>query len=206
MQLKDWMEIYEEILEDFGFSKEEDERAAEIMHELGKGKLLDSSVLDFLKGRKVAVIGGAYGGEKIEEDVILTAGKAVKLVDTSAYTPSIHVTDMEEDDEILLDLERKGCILVLHAHGDNIDRIKSVIPKVERFIGTTQSKPFDRIYNFGGFTDGDRAVLLAKHFGAKVRLYGFDFERADSEIKRKKLKWARKILLTFARDALADAP
>ena len=205
MQLKDWMRIYEEILRDFGFSKEEDEKAAVIMHELGKGKLLDSSVLNFLRGRKVAVVGGAYEGEDIEEDTILTAGKAVKLVDTSVYGPSIHVTDMEEDDNLLIELERKGCILVLHAHGDNIDRIKSVIPKIGRFIGTTQSEPFDKIYNFGGFTDGDRAVLLAKYFGAKVKLYGFDFERAANEIKRKKLKWARKILTTFASDVLENA-
>jgi len=95
----------------------------------------------------------------------------------------------------LVELQNRGCILVLHAHGDNIERIKSVIPKLRRFVGTTQSVPFDRIYNFGGFTDGDRAALLAKKFGAeKIGLYGFNFESAESETKLKKLKWARRIL------------
>jgi hypothetical protein len=62
-------------------------------------------------------------------------------------------------------------------------------------VGTTQSVPFDRIYNFGGFTDGDRAALIAKKFGArKIRLYGFNFEKADNKIKLKKLKWAKRIL------------
>jgi hypothetical protein len=101
---------------------------------------------------------------------------------------------MEEPDELLLSVQKKGCILVLHAHGDNVGRVESLIPKVGGFIGTTQSIPFDRIYNFGGFTDGDRAVCMAKEMGARgIGLVGFDFEKAEG-MKRKKLGWARKIL------------
>ena len=187
-----WFEIYEKILEDFGFNRAEDERAARIMSELGRGKLMDKSVLRILEGKDVAIIGGAYNGETIKESTRITAGKAIMRVD---FTPDIHVTDMEEDDSILAKLETEGCILVLHAHGDNIHRIKSVIPKLKKFVGTTQSIPFDRVYNFGGFTDGDRAAVIAKRFGAKkIKLYGFDFEKADDDIKMKKLRWAKKIL------------
>jgi len=186
------MRLYEEILQDFGFSREEDERAAKIMKDLAGEKLLDCSVLEFIRGKSVAVIGGAYSGEDVDEELVITAGKAVNKVE---FTPQVHVTDMEEDGELLADLEERGCILVLHAHGDNISRIKSVVPKVRRFVGTTQSIPFDRIYNFGGFTDGDRAALIAKRFGARsIKLYGFDFESADNPIKLKKLKWAKIIL------------
>lgn len=186
------MEIYEQILRDFGFSREEDERAARLMKELAGDRLLESSVLEFIRGKSVAVIGGAYEGESIREEVVITAGKAVNKVN---FVPHIHVTDMEEDEKILASLEERGCILVLHAHGDNVERIKRVVPVVQRFVGTTQSTPFDRIYNFGGFTDGDRAALLAKKFGARsIRLYGFDFEKADNPVKLKKLKWAKFIL------------
>ncbi|WP_456330136.1 6-hydroxymethylpterin diphosphokinase MptE-like protein [Archaeoglobus sp.] len=186
------MRLYEEILQDFGFSREDDERAAKIMKDLAGEKLLDCSVLEFVKGKSVAVIGGAYSGESVDEEIVITAGKAVNKVE---FTPHVHVTDMEEDEELLAELEEKGCVLVLHAHGDNIDRIRSVVPKVRRFVGTTQSIPFDRIYNFGGFTDGDRAALIAKRFGARsIKLYGFDFESADNPIKLKKLKWAKIIL------------
>ncbi|WP_290598054.1 MULTISPECIES: 6-hydroxymethylpterin diphosphokinase MptE-like protein [unclassified Archaeoglobus] len=192
MNVMQWFKIYEEILADFGFSREEDEKAAKIMKELGGGKLMDESALEVLKGKDVAVIGGAYEGEEIREDVKITAGKAIYRVD---FTPNIHVTDLEEDEGILVELESKGCILVLHAHGDNIEQIRSVVPKLKKFVGTTQSVPFDRIYNFGGFTDGDRAALIAKKFGArKIRLYGFNFEKADNKIKLKKLKWAKRIL------------
>ncbi|RLI75194.1 hypothetical protein DRP05_15180 [Archaeoglobales archaeon] len=200
MELEDWYKFYDKILEDFGFSREKDEEAAKIMHELGKYKLLDYTILEkTIKNKSVAVVGGAIEKSELEfneefnEDVIITSGKAVvKLI--NKMTPQIHVTDMEEDDKILVNLEKKGCILVLHAHGDNIDRIRSVVLKLTKFIGTTQSKPFNKIYNFTGFTDGDRAAIIAKRFGAKkIKLYGFDFERAEG-IKKKKLKWAKKIL------------
>ncbi len=192
MNLEQWMKIYEEILKDFGFSKEEDEKAAKLMHELAADKLLDASALNVIKGKDVAVIGGAYDGEEIREELVITAGKAIESVD---FTPNVHVTDMEESDDLLVALEKHGCILVLHAHGDNMHRIRSVVPKLHHFIATTQSLPFNKVYNFGGFTDGDRAAIIAKRFGArKIVLYGFDFKRASSEVKLKKLKWAERIL------------
>lgn len=191
MRIEQWLEIYEEILKDFGFSREKDEESARLIAELGKGKLLESSVLECIRGKEVAVVGGAYENEKIEEEFVITAGKAIEKV---SLVPSIHVTDLEEPLEKILELEKRGCILVIHAHGDNVDRIREVVPRLRGFVATTQSKPFGRVYNFGGFTDGDRAVLIAKNFGAKkIVLYGFDFERAEG-IKLKKLRWARRIL------------
>jgi len=192
MELEEWMKIYEKILEDFGFKREDDEMAAKFMKDVAGDKLLDCSVLDFIRGKSVAIVGGVYEGEKIEEEVVITAGKAVKKV---KFTPHVHVTDIEEEVEILRRLQESGCILVLHAHGDNVNRIREVIPALKRFVGTTQSTPFDRIYNFGGFTDGDRAALIAKKFGAsRIKLYGFDFSKADNQRKLKKLKWAKIIL------------
>ena len=68
-------------------------------------------------------------------------------------------------------------------------------------IGTTQAEPFPGIYNYGGFTDGDRAVFLAIHFGArKIILKGFDFDNPmgkpiiDMELKLKKLKYAKQLI------------
>jgi len=192
MDMDMWLKLYNEILKDFGFSREEDEKAAGLLWKLGKCKLMDKSMLEFIRGKDVAVIGGAYEGEGVVGDIKITAGKAVYRID---FTPDIHVTDMEEDDDILVELEKRGCILVLHAHGDNIARIISAVPKLRSFVGTTQSMPFNRIYNFGGFTDGDRAALIAKRFGARrINLYGFDFERADNPVKMKKLRWAKRIL------------
>lgn len=191
MELEKWLKIYEEIIQDFNFSRSKDEESAKLIAKLGKGKLLESKVLECIKGKEVAVIGGAYEGERIKEDFVITAGKAVEKV---TITPKVHVTDLEEELEKILELEKANCILVFHAHGDNMDRIQKIVPYVKKFVATTQCEPFDCVYNFGGFTDGDRAVLIAKKFGAKkITLYGFDFEKGEG-IKLKKLKWAKKIL------------
>ena len=166
-----WLnEFYPKIVEDFGFSVEEDERAARLMHDLGGERLLDCSVLrERIEGRDVVVVGGAVRGKiSVDPDhIIVTAGKSILKIRRFLpnFTPDVHVTDMEEPDEVLVELERKGCTLVLHAHGDNVHRIQSVVPKLGRFVATTQSKPFGRVYNFGGFTDGDRTMIGVNRLG-----------------------------------------
>lgn len=81
---------------------------------------------------------------------------------------------------------------------------------MKRVIGTAQVLPFGKINLFGGFTDGDRAVIIAKKFGASsIILYGMDFDsnligkfskpylRSNvpiSWIKKNKLKIAKEIV------------
>ncbi len=194
MRLEEWFQLYRQILSDFKFDEEEDARAARLMHELAGSKLVDQEELERrIRGKEVVVVGGAVDSE-VDGEVLITAGKAIqKWVEMSSRVPDVHVTDMEEPEDLLADLERKGTLLVLHAHGDNVDRIMAVVPRVRKFLATTQHRPFDRVYNFGGFTDGDRAAVMAKRLGArKVILHGFRFEAEG--IKGKKLKWARVIL------------
>ena len=87
-------------------------------------------------------------------------------------------------------------IFVVHAHGDNIQKLEFV-KNFKNCIGTTQSTPFDKIQNFGGFTDGDRGVFLANHFQAKkIILFGMDFgERIGkfSETKKRQKNKIKKI-------------
>ena len=66
---------------------------------------------------------------------------------------------------------------------------------------TTQGRPENTVFNYGGFTDGDRCVCLAREFGARhILLYGFDFdnpnpkEGSDPARKLKKLAWAKRII------------
>lgn len=197
MKLEDWLPIYHHIVEDLGLSPKEDDEAARLMFELGKDKLLDISLLrEKISGRTASVIGYTIKEDLVfEEEIKITAGKTLtkaREIDPQ-FVPDVHVTDMEEEE--LLEI-KDNCILVLHAHGDNMNKIRSIVPQIPRFVGTTQNIPFDKIYNFGGFTDGDRAALLAQEMGAThIKLYGFDFSKAN-EKKRRKLSWAIKILKT----------
>ena len=73
-----------------------------------------------------------------------------------------------------------------------------------------QSAPIENVYNFGGFTDGDRCLFLAVKLGAQnIVMAGMDFGKvitrysrpdikeregqADS-VKEKKLEYAKKLV------------
>lgn len=188
-------EVYPKIVEDLKLDPEKDRYAARLIYELGREKLLSKDVLKIVEGKDVVVIGGAVKLEELRctEGFFITAGKSIlKVMDF--LIPKIHVTDMEEGPEVLSKLEDLGTILVLHAHGDNLDLIREIVPNLKSFVASTQVEPFDKVYNFLGFTDGDRAAMIAKIFGARsIRLIGFNFDEG-SGVKIKKLKWAKYIL------------
>ena len=85
-------------------------------------------------------------------------------------------------------------IFVVHAHADNKTKLEFV-KNFKNCIGTTQSKPVNKIENFGGFTDGDRAVFLASHFCAKkIILFGMDFgERIGKSSNTKRFRAKNKV-------------
>ena len=196
-----WEPIYLQILDDFGFSREEDERAAIILSEiLTDANSVGTSVLaELIQGKDVLVCGNA---PVLPDDlklidpkdyvIIAADGATAVLVDTGII-PDIIVTDLDGDIEKEIMANQKGAIAVVHAHGDNIDKLKKYVPRLKDIIGTTQSRPLNDIHNFGGFTDGDRCAYLAKEFNAaSITIIGFDLEDTDvSPIKKKKLKWAR---------------
>ncbi|MBY9005677.1 MAG: DUF115 domain-containing protein [Candidatus Lokiarchaeota archaeon] len=71
--------------------------------------------------------------------------------------------------------------IIIHAHGDNIRRIKffkNAIINFRNLICTTQVKPCDNIINPGGFTDGDRILYFLKNLilpTQRIFLFGMDF-------------------------------
>jgi uncharacterized Rossmann fold enzyme len=70
-------------------------------------------------------------------------------------------------------------------------------------VGTTQAAPLPHVYNFGGFSDGDRAVFAADELGAsKITLVGVDLDDENVDpMKRGKLQWARKLLALIGQKA-----
>jgi 2-amino-4-hydroxy-6-hydroxymethyldihydropteridine diphosphokinase len=84
----------------------------------------------------------------------------------------------------------------VHAHGDNQDLLREYVPKLRNVIGTTQTRPPHGLYNFGGFTDGDRCVFFARYLRAsEIKLIGFDFDDMSvTPRKHKKLAWAKRLI------------
>lgn len=206
MNFTEWEPIYTEIIKDFGFSRDADEESARILSTMLDKKesgMIYRQIEQKIAAKSVIVCGKAAILVKdlknivLKDKTIIAADGATSLLLNIDLSPDIIVTDLDGNIDDILMAEERGSLIVIHAHGDNIDKIKKYVPKFKNVIGTTQSSPFDNIYNFGGFTDGDRCVFLAKHFGAReIILAGFDFEdQTVTDRKRKKLEWAKRLLI-----------
>ncbi|MFP4000309.1 MAG: 6-hydroxymethylpterin diphosphokinase MptE-like protein [Thermoplasmata archaeon] len=196
MEFSDWKPWYEKILKDFGYSREEDRKAAALLADSRKTDSLSS--LKDLHDKNVE-IGGPYFDES-EASFTIAAGSAVEQIWEADVEPDLVVTDLDGDKGLQLELNLKNIPVVIHAHGDNIQTIERWAKRFEGpVISTCQCEPkFSGIYNFGGFTDGDRACFISDHFDAdKIVLNGWDFEnpfRGENREKTKKLSWAKRLI------------
>lgn len=208
MEYAEWRKFYREIVEEFSFSEEEDSRGGRVLARLlREGQRTAKEELErLIRGRRVNVFAG---GPSLERLVGFPVGLKVAcdgatsfFVDRGRY-PKVIVTDLDGRVEDQIEASRHGSIAVVHAHGDNIQMLKKYIPSFANVIPTMQAEPEQGVYNFGGFTDGDRAVALACHFKAReVFLYGYDFGgeigrysfSRDVEKKKKKLLWSERII------------
>ncbi len=204
MNYEQWEPYYRAILEDFGWTAEGDEAAAGLLSSLlpEETPCLEK-VKELIKGKDVIVCGKAPSLEKGMEKVdwwyrytVIAADGAVSVLLDKGIVPDIIVSDLDGNHEDLLEADSLGSIILAHAHADNIGAVKSLVPGLKHVVGTTQARPLKNVYNFGGFSDGDRCVFLAREFGAKsIKIIGFDLDDTNVTPKKlKKLKWARKLL------------
>jgi uncharacterized Rossmann fold enzyme len=209
MDFEVWEQYYEQILLDFNFDRKEDERSAAVLSGLLEDMNLVSEdiLVQMIKDTNAVVAGGGGHLEKELEgkpswDVLVAADGTTTILMEKAIVPDIIVTDLDGKIEDQLEANRRGAIVAVHAHGDNIPQIKKYVPQFTgKVMGTVQCRPFGILNNYGGFTDGDRAVLMTAHFGAaSIRLLGFDFDEVgekaggNKETKKRKLKWAQQLI------------
>ena len=202
MNFETWEPVYERILTDFGYSRAGDERARDLLADVLTEPLFDLSTLDW-SGQTVAVAGGADSlGDELDRaraaDIVVAASVAADTLLEENIPVDCMVTDLDKTPETARKLAEDETPVAIHAHGDNTDAIESYVPTVESsaVIPTTQAAPVGPVYNFGGFTDGDRAAFLADALGGAELLFpGWDFE--DDTVgaeKAKKLAWAERLL------------
>jgi uncharacterized Rossmann fold enzyme len=204
MKFEEWEPYYKAILADFGWTADGDESAARLLSSmLPEDTPCLDKVRELIRDRDVIVCGKAPSLQKdmakvdwwYKYTVIAADGATSTLLD-QGIVPDIVVSDLDGKHEDLMEADSLGSIILAHAHADNIEAVESLVPKLKHVVGTTQARPLRNVYNFGGFSDGDRCVFLAKEFGAKsIKIIGFDLD--DTKVtpkKLRKLKWARKLL------------
>ncbi len=213
MEFEDWEPFYVQIVDDLGLSRSDDEAvAAELDRLLGGRRATLDELRSLLSGKVVTVAGN---GPTLAADlaktqgVLVTADEATSVALARGMRPVILVTDLDGDVADQVRANAQGAVAVVLGHGDNGPAVRQWAPCFTgRTVATTQSAPAGRLYDFGGFTDGDRAVFLADHFGAReIRLAGWDFEHPsakddDPARKRRKLDWAYILLQNLGRPEL----
>ena len=207
-----WEKRYLLILKELDYSQKKDKESAIILDSILKKTNTAEKILKLIEGKTVFVIGSGPSLsnaiprlKKLKKSIKIAADSSLKPLVDNGIIPDIVVTDLDGDENTIKKIAKTKSIFVIHAHGDNIEKLE-LVKKIRNCIGTTQSNPFNKIQNFGGFTDGDRGVFLANYFGAKkIILFGMDFgnrigkfsntKKSDRKIKLKKLEIGENLLI-----------
>jgi len=165
-------------------------------------------------GKRAIVLGTGPSLEEFRggKGKIVASDGSAKFLMERGRVPDLVITDLDGlTPRFIRSLFEKGSEIVIHAHGDNLNRIKDLSKEIDlsNFFGTTQVLEMGNLFNPGGFTDGDRAFLISLESGAEIiEMFGMDFgsivgkyskpwirrETRASERKMKKLKIAKKII------------
>ena len=212
MMILGWKRRYQSILKELSYSEKKDKESAVILDSILKKNSNNQKITKLIQGKTVFVIGSGPSLsfaipklKKFKKSIKIAADSSLKPLLENGIVPDIIVTDLDGDEDAIKKLSKKKSIFVIHAHGDNIKKLQ-MVKEINNCIGTTQTTPFNKIQNFGGFTDGDRGVFLANHFEAKkIILFGMDFgkqigkfsntKKSDRDTKLKKLKIGEELLI-----------
>ncbi len=208
MEFDEWEPVYEAICRDFGYDRADDEDARDVLAALSEP--FDIDRLAGIEGATVAIAGA---GPSIETErahrraekaaFVIAASTAVDALEAGGVEVDCMVTDLDKNPETVCRLTRRGTPVAVHAHGDNVPAVRSIVPDCtdEFVLATTQAEPTGPVANFGGFTDGDRAAFLADQFGASRLVFvGWDLDDPSVDrYKAHKLRWAERLLYWLER-------
>ncbi len=207
MDFNEWEGWYKEILDTLGFSREGDENTAALLDKIldEKGCLTIEEFSDEIMKKKdtskFIVVGAGPSIKKhikyvkenydLNDYLIVSADGATTAMLEDDLVPDIVATDLDGKMEDLLAANSLGSYFVIHAHGDNEELIVKWTTSFDKILGTTQSKPVGHLYNFGGFTDGDRAMFFTLALGCEeMILAGMDFGTTVTKYSRPNIEGA----------------
>ncbi|MHA1972155.1 MAG: 6-hydroxymethylpterin diphosphokinase MptE-like protein [Candidatus Hodarchaeales archaeon] len=231
MKWNDWKLYYYEILTILKIDEKSDIQSCKLL----KDKIQPIIEQNFTRTQEKLrtlfssplLIAGA--GPSLENDVKtlikLTTSRTFSLVSCDGSTslfkefnikPDVVFTDLDGDHLALEWALKNRALVLIHAHGDNIPLVESFISKNQTLLskgsvlGTCQCNTGNILLNYGGFTDGDRAIFTAFHYQSPIiGLIGFDLGKIIgkySTLNSPTLKdTARKIIkLKIAKDLISQ--
>ncbi|MFW9792719.1 MAG: 6-hydroxymethylpterin diphosphokinase MptE-like protein [Candidatus Thorarchaeota archaeon] len=189
MEWTNWKTTYFNIVQRLELDVVRDREATKLLtamlENVDPGPLLEQ-LRETITGRTVIICGAGPSLDRHLKDlkahrnlskaVIFAADGAVSVVLENDIKCDVVATDLDGNLEHLKEVSERGAILIVHSHGDNMATVKSVVPELERVLGSTQVEPTHRVFLWGGFTDGDRACHIASEYSPrKIILAGMDF-------------------------------
>jgi uncharacterized Rossmann fold enzyme len=217
--------IQDEVRIDFGWDLKYDQQSANALQQ----SCLDVDAVKYATKRLITILQEAeeiviLGAAVEPEDLLLlnencqfvAADGSVGVFDElppkiaqSAWSRLALVVSDGDGGDAMLRASQQNIPFALHAHGDNQDEWRELLPILKQncptLILTHQCpQPIEGMHNPGGFTDGDRAACIVAACGIpanKVRLIGFRSDKigrwtgiTDPVRKLRKLKWMEAVL------------
>ena len=193
-----WWDFQDRIESQFGFSRIREDVASRFVSRIFTP---EGDISDHIKDRDLVIVGaGVNSFTHIPESGLLVADGALRACLERGTIPEFIVTDLDGYISDLIWASKHGSKVIVHSHGDNLADLYRHSSHF-RPICVTSTYPSTGTSCWGGFTDGDRALMMALSLGCKsVRLIGFDFSKIGdysgkySPRKLEKLEWAKKIV------------
>ena len=191
MEWTKWEPIYLDIVSRLGLNSTMDRQATQLLTELLQS-IDPNPLLRILEERlqdKVVVVCGAgpslkrhvqklKGRSDFQDLVFVAADGAISLLLEEDRKCDIIVTDLDGNYNDIRTATHNDTLTIVHGHGDNMDKIRYIVPELGAVLGSTQVEPTERAFLWGGFTDGDRACYLVTEYSPKgIILAGMDFGR-----------------------------
>ncbi len=201
--IKLWQNEYDSIRRQLQISMHQDLKSSIILYLLYNSKQKLEDIKNKINDYEAIVIGTGGDLEKDikslkrndKKQIIIAADGALGALLRENIIPDLCISDLDSRESDLILANQLKIPIIVHSHGDNIDKIYRIVPKLKSpIMATSQVKQIGSIKLYFGFTDGDRAIFFAEHLGAtNIKKLGMNFRYRTSKFSKPYFKKTRKI-------------